>query len=170
MLSDNFFNNINKINPKALTLQFRYGLTGVFDIIKAITIVNKDVKLIFEHSLALNQCQLIFANAPIKIIQSNYEEPIYLLCENFTCYLELNKYENHYWFTSNTTDENCENETYIHISSSKEYCFENFILINDEEENKKINRYFYTDLSISEKELEIIVNKNYPLNLKQYLK
>ena len=98
-----------------MTLQFRYGLTGIFDIIKVISNVKQDVKLSFEHSLALNECQLIFNNAPIKIIQSNCEEPIYLRWVNFTWYLELNEYNNHYWFTTNITDENKEGETYILI-------------------------------------------------------
>ena len=52
----------------------------------------------------------------------------------------------------------------IHISSSKEYIFDQFKLIEDQNDIKKFNQYLKS--YISEKELEIIVfsSKYYPSN------
>ena len=160
-LSNIFFQNVNKINLRSISFMFEFRQELSYDIIRVLSYIKQDIELTFEYSFPDNDCQLLFVNAPIKIIQSNCKEPIYLKWKDFSCYIDLNEFENHFWFTSELIDTNGKAETYIHIVSSKEYCFNRFIIIDDIEEIKKNDQDSSKNLLNDKIETEIIVSTKY---------
>ena len=50
--------------------------------------------------LISNLCSLCFKNVPIKIIQSNWEDPLFVKWNAFTCYVEIDQLSKNFWFSS----------------------------------------------------------------------
>ena len=156
MLTDTFFNNINWIGLKTISFEFDYGITDSLDIIRILKNVPQSVELDLIHEYAIDSCSLCFKNVPIKIIQSNCEDPLFVKWNAFTCYIEIDQLPESFWFSwadSETTKDT--SDTFIHLKYSKEYNFDCRKLINESEIMKTYNIKFPNHHSMSECELII---------------
>ena len=156
LLTDKFFDNINWIGLKTINFEFAYGITGSFDIIRILKNVPQSIKLNLKHKYATDSCFLCFKNVPIKIIQSNCEDPLFVKWNAFTCYVEIDQFYKNFWFSSigsETTKDT--SETFIHLKYSKEYNFDCCKLIDESEIMKAYKIKFPNHHSMSEWELII---------------
>ena len=132
MLTDRFFDNINWIGLKTISFEFDYGVTGSFDIIRILKNVSQNIKLKFKHQFAFDSCSLCFKNVPIKIIQSDCEDPLFVKWNAFTCYVEIDQLYKNFWFSSIDSETSKDtSETFIHLKYSKEYNFDCRKLIDE---------------------------------------
>ena len=157
MLTKYFFDNINQIEFKTISFGFSYGVTGSFDIIiRILKNIPQSVELNLKHKSALNSCFLCFTNVPIKIVQSNCEDPLFVNWNSFACYVEIDQLSKNFWFSSidseNTTDNS---DTFIHFKYSKEYNFDCCKLIDESEIMKTYKTKFPNHNSMSECEFII---------------
>ena len=156
MLTNTFFGNINWIGLKTISFKFAYGVTGSFDTIKILKNVPQSIKLNLRHMYAFDSCSLCFKNVPIKIIQSNCEDPLFVKWNAFTCYVEIDQLSKNFWFSSigsETTKDT--SETFIHFKYSKEYNFDCCKLIDESEIMKAYKIKFPNHHSMSECEFII---------------
>ena len=156
MLTNIFFNNINWIGLKAINFEFDYEVTGCFDIIRILKNVTQNIELDLRHEFVFDSCSLCFKNVPIKITQSNCEDPLFVKWNAFTCYVEIDQLDKNFWFSwadSKTTKDT--SETFIHLKYSKEYNFDCCKLIDESEIMKTYNIKFPNHHSMSECELII---------------
>ena len=156
MLTDTFFDNINWIGLKTISFEFDYEVTASFDIIRILKNVTQNAELNLKHKSWFNSCSLCFKNVPIKIIQSNYEDPLFVKWNAFTCYVEIEKFTKNFWFSlisSETTKDT--SETFIHLKYSKEYSFDFCKLIDESEIMKTYKIKFPKHHLMSECELII---------------
>ena len=156
MLTDAFFDNINWIRLQTINFEFAYGISGSFDIIKILKNAPQSIKLNLRHMYALDSCSLCFKNVPIKIIQSNCEDPLFVKWNAFTCYVEIDQLSKNFWFSwadSETTKDN--SDTFIHLKYSKEYNFDCCKLTDESEIMKAYKTKFPNHHSMSEWELII---------------
>ena len=156
MLTDNFFDNINWIGLKTISFEIAYGVTGSFDIIRILKNVPQNIELNMKHMSVLYSCSLNFTNVPIKIIQSNCEDPLFVKWNVFTCYVEIYQLHKNFWFSSvdsETTKDT--SDTFIHLKYSKEYNFDCCKLIDESEIMKTYKIKFPNHNSMSECELII---------------
>ena len=105
---------------------------------------------------AFDSCSLCFKNVPIKIIQSNCEDPLFVKWNAFICYVEIDQLDKNFWFISidsETTKDT--SETLIHLKYSKEYKFDCCKLIDESEIMKTYKIKFPNHHSMSECELII---------------
>ena len=161
MLTDTFFDNINQIEFKTISLGFAYGVTGSFDIIiRILKNVPQSVELNLKHKSALNSCFLCFTNVPIKIVQSNCEDSLFVNWNAFTCYVEIDQFHKDFWFSSidSETTKNT-SDTFIHLKYSKEYNFDCSKLI-DESEIMKIYKTKFPNHNLMS-ECEFIIPMKY---------
>ena len=143
MLTNTFFDNINWIGLQTINFEFAYGINGSFDIIKILKNAPQSIKLNLRHMYALDSCSLCFKNVPIKIIQSNCEDPLFVKWNAFTCYVEIDQFHKNFWFSSigsETTKDT--SEAFIHLKYSKEYKFGCCKLIDESEIMKTYNIKF----------------------------
>ena len=119
--------------------------------------INENSTIRFNLEFALRGSRIIFSNAIIKIIQSQYKDPLYINCYEFHWYIELEELNNKYWFSSKFWEDKYQSEEFIHIKFSKEYIFRNVKVINDWEEIKEIKNLFPDVSKTTEIEWEIIV-------------
>ena len=119
--------------------------------------INENTIIKFNLEFALRGSRIWFSNAIIKITQSKYKDPLYIKCYEFYWYIELEKLNNKYWFSSKFWEDKYQSEEFIHIKFSKEYIFENVKVINDWEEIKEIRTLFPDASKTTEIEWEIIV-------------
>ena len=155
-LTDTFFDNINRIRLKEINFEFSYGITGSFDIIRILKNAPQNIKLGLIFGYSTDSCTLCFAHVPIKIVQSNCEDPLYAEFSQFTCYIEIDKFFENFWFSSvdsETTQQNW--ETFIHMKMSKEYKFDCCTLFDESEIVKKYKTRFPDNSPMSEYELII---------------
>ena len=156
MLTNTFFDNINWIGLKTIIFEFDDEVTGSFDIIRILKNVPQRIKLNFRHEFTFDSCSLWFKNVPIKIIQSNCEDPLFVKWNAFKCYVEIDQLSKNFWFswvdleTSKDTS-----ETFIHLKFSKEYKFDCCKLIDESEIMKTYKIKFPNHHSMSECELII---------------
>ena len=156
MLTDRFFDNINRIGLKVITFWLAYGVTGSFDIIRILKNAPQNEWLNLRHEYATNTCSLCFTNVPIKIIQLNCEVPLFVNWNKFTCYVEIDQLPESFWFSwvdSETTKDI--SNTFIHLKYSKEYKFDCCKLIDESEIMKTYNIKFPDYHSMSECEFII---------------
>ena len=156
MLTNTFFDNINWIGLKAISFEFDYGVAGSFDIIRILKNVPQNIELNMKHMSVLYSCSLNFTSVPIKIIQSNCEDPLFVKWNAFTCYVEIDQLSKNFWFSSvdsETTKDT--SETFIHLKYSKEYNFDCRKLIDQSEIMKAYKIKFPNHHSMSECELII---------------
>ena len=160
MLTDTFFDNINQIRLKDIDFSFDFGITASFDIIRILKNIQQNIKITLNYGYSTNSCTLCFAHVPIKIVQSNCEDPLFIECSQFTCYVKINKLNESFWFSSADPESAQGNsETFIHVKMSIEYKFDN-IKILDESKVVKIYKMKFPDHSpMSECELIIIPMK-----------
>ena len=133
--SDTFFDNINRIEfLKKISFEFDDEVTGSFDIIRILKNAPQNIELNLLNEFNTNICSLSFTNVPIKIIQSNWKDPLFVACKNFTCYVQTDKLFDNFWFSS-TDLETTQNswETFIHVKMSKEYYFDSCKLLDESE-------------------------------------
>ena len=156
MLTDFIFTNINQIKLKQLFFEFDYGVTGSFDYIRILQNIQPDIRLSLKHSYHFDSCSLCFANVPIKIIQSNYQDPLIVHWKMFTFYVEIDKLSENFWFsTSDTYPIINGEETFIHFKISKEYNFDCCKLIDESVAAKTYNTKFPKYISMAEWEFII---------------
>ena len=156
MLTNEFYENINWIRLQNINFEFAYGISGSFDIIKILKNAPQSIKLNLRHMYALDSCSLCFKNVPIKIIQSNCEDPLFVKWNAFTCYVEIDQLSKNFWFSwadSETTKDN--SDTFIHLKYSKEYNFNCCKLIDESEIMKTYKIKFPNHHSMSECEFII---------------
>ena len=156
MLTNTFFGNINWIGLKTISFKFAYGVTGSFDTIKILKNVPQSIKLNLRHMYAFDSCSLCFKNVPIKIIQSNCEDPLFVKWNAFTCYVEIDQLDKNFWFSSigsETTKDTL--DKFIHFKYSKEYNFDCCKLIDESEIMKTYKIKFPNHHSMSECEFII---------------
>ena len=156
MLTDKFFDNINWIGLQTINFEFAYGVTGSFDIIRILKNAPQSIKLNLRHMYAFDSCFLCFKNVPIKIIQSNCEDPLFVKWNAFTCYVEIDQLSKNFWF--NSVDSETTKDTldkFIHLKYSKEYNFDFCKLIDESEIMKTYNIKFPNHHSVSECEFII---------------
>ena len=155
-LSDTFFDNINQIKFKEISIEFADEVNGSFDIIRILKNAPQNIEINLNYGYTTNNCSLSFKNVPIKIVQSNWEDPLFVASKNFTCYVEINKLFEDFWFSS-TDSETTQNsrETFIHVKMSKEYKFNCYKLLNESEVVKTYKFNFPDHSSMSECELII---------------
>ena len=156
MLTDNFFDNIKWIGLKTISFEFDDGVTGSFDIIRILKNVPQNIELKLNHEFALYSCSLGFINVPIKIIQSNCEDPLFVKWNAFTCYVEIDQLYKNFWFSSvdsETTKDTL--DTFIHLKYSKEYNFDCYKLIDESEIMKTYKIKFPNHNSMSKWEFII---------------
>ena len=156
MLTDTFFDNINWIRLQTISFEFDYGVTASFDIIRILKNVPQNIKLNLRHKYAINSCSLWFKNVPIKITQSNCEDPLFAKWNAFTCCVEIEKFTKNFWFSSvdsETTKDT--SDTFIHLNYSQEYNFDCCKLIDESEIMKACKIKFPNHHSMSECELII---------------
>ena len=77
-LTDTFFENINQIRFNDIEFSFDYGINGSFDIIKIFKNIQQNIKINLNYKNSISICTLYFAKVPIKIVQSNCEDPLYI--------------------------------------------------------------------------------------------
>ena len=165
MLTNTFFNNINWIGLKTISFRFDYEITGGFDIIRILKSVTHNVKLDLIHEYAIDSCSLCFKNVPIKIIQSNWEDPLFVKWNAFTCYVEIDQLSKNFWFSSiglETTKDT--SDTFIHLNYSKEYNFDCSKLIDESEIMKTYKIKFPNYHLMSECEFIIPMKYLYSVN------
>ena len=156
MLTDIFFDNIKWIGLKTISFEFDYGVTGSFDIIRILKNVPQSIKLNLRHMYSFDSCSLCFKNVPIKIIQSNCEDPLFVKWNAFTCYVEIDQLHKIFWFSSIGSETNKDtSETFIHLKYSKEYNFDCCKLIDESEIMKTYKTKFPNHHLMSECELII---------------
>ena len=156
MFTNTFFDNINWIGLKTISFEFDYGVTGSFDTIRILKNVPQSIKLNLRHMYSFDSCSLCFKNVPIKIIQSNCEDPLFVKWSAFTCYVEIDQLDKNFWFSSidsETTKDT--SETFIHLKYSKEYNFDCCKLIDESEIMKAYKIKFPNHHSMTECELII---------------
>ena len=156
MLTDAFFDNINWIGLKTIGFEFAYGVTGSFDIIRILKNVPQSIKLDLMQDYAIDSCSLWFKNVPIKITQSNCEDPLFVKWNAFTCYVEIDQLDKNFWFSSigsETTKDT--SDTFIHLKYSKKYNFDCNKLIDESEIMKTYKIKFPNYHLMSECELII---------------
>ena len=155
-LSDIFFDNINQIKFKEISFKFAYQVTGSFDIIRIFKNAPQNIKLNLKYGHTTNNCFLSFKNVPIKIVQSNLEDPLFVECKDFTCSVEIDKLFDKFWFSSTDTETAQSNsKTFIHVKMSKEYKFNCYKLLNESEVVKTYKTKFPDHNSMSECEFII---------------
>ena len=99
---------------------------------------------------------LWFSKVPIKIVQSNCENPLYVECDQFTCYVKINKLNENFWFSSADPEKDQGNsETFIHVKVSIEYNFSCCKLLDESEVAKFYKNKFPDHSPMSECELII---------------
>ena len=150
---------------KTISFEFDYGISGSFDIIRILKNVPQNIKLKFKHQFAIDSCFLCFKNVPIKTIQSNCENPLFVKLNAFTCYVEIDQLSKNFWFSSidsETTKDT--SETFIHLKYSKEYNFDCCKLIDESEIMKTYSIKFPNHHSMSECELIIPMKYLYSVN------
>ena len=155
-LSDIFFDNINQIKFKEISFKFAYRVTGSFDIIRILKNAPQNIKLNLNYGYTTNKCTLSFKNVPIKIVQSNLEDPLFVECKNFTCYVEINKLFESFRFNSIDSETNqSSRETFIHVKMPNKYKFNCYKLLNESEVFKTYKTKFPDHNSMSECEFII---------------
>ena len=155
-LTDTFFDNINRIRLKEINFEFSYGITGSFDIIRILKNAPQNIKLGLIYGYSTNSCTLCFAHVPIKIVQSNCEDPLYAEFNQFTCFIEIDKFFENFWFSSVDSEMTQQNwETFIHVKMSKEYKFDCCNLFDESETFKKYKTRFPDHSPMSECEFII---------------
>ena len=141
---------------KTISFDFDYRVTGSFDIIRILKSVTQNVKIDLIHKYAINSCSLCFINVPIKIIQSNCEDPLFVKWNALTCYIEIDQLSKNFWFSSIDSETAKDTlDTFIHLKYSKEYKFDCCKLIDESDIMKKYKIKFPNHHSISECELII---------------
>ena len=137
-LFDTFFDNINRIKMKEISFEFDDEVTGSFDIIRILKNAPQNIGLNLNYGHTTNTCSLSFTNVPIKIVQSNWEDPLFVECKNFTCYIEIDLFFDNFWFSSTDLESvKHSRETFIHVKMSKEYKFNCSKLLDESEIIKK---------------------------------
>ena len=155
-LSDIFFYNINRIKLKKISFEFDDEVNGSFDIIKILKNTQRNIELNLRHVSISNPCTLCFTNVPIKIIQSNCEDLLFVVCEQFICLIEIYELFENFWFSSINIDSLQSNwETFIHVKISKEYKFNWYKLLNESEVFKTYKTKFPDHSPMSECKLII---------------
>ena len=155
-LSDSFFDNINQIKMKEISIEFADEVNGSFDIIRILKNAPQNIEINLNYGYTTNNCSLSFKNVPIKIVQSNWEDPFFVEFKDFTCYVEIDKLFENFWFSSTdseTTQNSC--KTFIHVKMPKEYKFNCYKLLNESEVLKKYKTKFPDHTPMSECELII---------------
>ena len=141
---------------KTISFEFDYGVTGSFDIIRILKNVPQNIKLKFKHQFAIDSCFLCFKNVPIKTIQSNCENPLFVKLNAFTCYVEIDQLSKNFWFSSADSETTKDtSDTFIHLKYSKEYNFDCCKLIDESEIMKTYSIKFPNHHSMTECELII---------------
>ena len=109
-----------------------------------------------KHKYATDSCSLCFKNVPIKITQSNCEDPLFVKWNAFTCYVEIDQLYKNFWFSSIGSEITKDtSDTFINLKYSKEYNFDYCKLIDESEIMKAYNIKFPNHHSMSECELII---------------
>ena len=155
-ISDKTFENINKINPSDLIFTVKIGVNMSHDYIKLLSKTTNAESMQIMYKYILNSCSLQFSNVPIKIAQSNYEDPLYLMWEEFDWKIEVNEYNQNFWFNYWELNDKSNKFCFIHIKYTKDCSFKNYKVINNEEEIKSIFKDYPPDLNIHDNGLEII--------------
>ena len=109
-----------------------------------------------KYGFDFKLCSLCFKNVPIKIIQSNWEDPLFVKWNAFTCYVEIDQLSKNFWFSSigsETTKDT--SDTFIHLKYSRKYIFDCSKLIDESEIMKTYIIKFPNHHSMSECELII---------------
>ena len=108
------------------------------------------------HEYAIDFCSLCFKNVPIKIIQSNCEDPLFVKWNAFTCYVEIDQLSKNFWFGwADSETSKYTSDTFIHLKYSKEYKFDCCKLIDESDIMKTYNIKFLNHHSMSECEFII---------------
>ena len=150
MLTNAFFDNINWIGLKTISFEFAYGVTGSFDIIRILKNAPQSIKLNLIHEFAFYSCSLCFKNVPIKIIQLDCEDPLFVKWNAFTCYVEIDQLDKNFWLTSiNSETTKDTSDTFFHLKYSKEYNFDCCKLIDESEIMKSYKIKFPNHHSVS---------------------
>ena len=153
-LSDTFFDNINRIKMKKIN--FDSKVNGSIDIIRILKNAPQNIEINLKYEYTINSCSLYFTNVPIKIVQSNWEDPLFAECKNFTCYVEIDKLFENFWFSSTDSESTqYSRETFIHLKFSKEYKFNCHKLLDESDIIKTCKTKFPDHSQMSECELII---------------
>ena len=97
-----------------------------------------------------------FKNVPIKIVQSNWEDPLFAECKKFTCYAGIDKLFKKFWFSSTDSETTqYSRETFIHVKMSNEYYFDHYKLLDESDVDKTYKTKFPDHSPMSECELII---------------
>ena len=139
LLSEQYFENINKIKPKSLDfrrINWNEGIAN-FNLIKVLKHVRHDVPITFGYWDPSFWSELGFKNAIIKITQAEYEKPLYIKCESFNCYTTIDKRLKYLWSNQvNSDDEESINKKLIKFSLNDYFSFNKFRLLTVKEEQK----------------------------------
>ena len=155
-LSDTFFENINRIKFKEISIEFADEVNGSFDIIRIFKNAPQNIEINLKYGHITNNCSLSFKNVPIKIVQSNWEDPLFVECKDFTCYVKIDKLFEKFWFSSTdseTTQNSC--KTFIHVKMPNKYKFNCYKMLNKSEVFKTYKTKFPDHSPKSECELII---------------
>ena len=156
-MNNEFFQNINKINPNLLILKFKYGVTEEFDYIRILKNIKSTINIDFWKYFSLDSCQLSFTNTPI-IIKSNYHEPLFIRWKSFLWYADISKLNIDFWFSKNEDNKiSNRNQTFLHFIHSLECIVHNWERIWDKEEIKRIQSNFSSNILISDHEYEFVI-------------
>ena len=167
MLTNTFFDNINWIELQIIGFRFDNGVAGSFDIIRILKNTPQNIKLNLIHMSMLYSCSLNFKNVPIKIIQSNCEDLLFVKWNAFTCCVEIDQLSKNFWFSSvdsETTKDT--SDTFIHLNYSKGYNFNCCKLIDESEIMKAYKIKFPNHNSMSKWEFIIPMKYLYSVNYK----
>ena len=141
---------------KEISIEFDDEINDRFDIIRILKNAPQIIELNVKYKYTTNYCSLSFKKVPIKIVQSNCEDPLFVVCKNFTCLVQIDLFFEHFWFSS--TDLNSVKhswETFIHVKMSKQYKFNCYKLLNESEVFKTYKTKFPDHTPMSECELII---------------
>ena len=156
-LTDEFFDNINDIKPKKLSLSFKYGVKGCFDYFRILTFIENvnELELHLDNWSVL--WELNFANT-IVILKSSNQHPLFIKWKSFKCIFRFNEMNKRFWFSVNKSMKNdSTNESFIHFTDSSFIQLKNHTHITDKHEISKLKDELSELLSEWKYEFEFII-------------
>ena len=87
ILTNTFFENVNRLSLKYIYFELNYEDAGSFDIIRILKNIPQNIQLNLTQKISFNSCSLCFKNVPIKIVQSNCKDPLFVKWNEFTFFL-----------------------------------------------------------------------------------
>ena len=156
-IPDEFFDNINSIQPNFLELTYNLGFNYEIDYIKILRSVVNWTNVKLPKRTYSNHWSINFTNVPI-LIKSNDQDHIFIKWQSFLWKVNINEANTKFWFSENTANINeNRNSTFICLIDSGDIYIQNYAIVSEEDELKQLQNEFSNHLSEFNNKWEFVI-------------